>query len=172
MTARPQLRSERAEGAELPQRLAESTGQEFRLAHDIPIRAHLLALGPEDHVLLLVLHHIAADGRSLEPLVSDLSTAYRARCEGREPEWAPLPVQYADYAVWQRRHLLDDIALRPQLTYWQQALAGLPDELALPADRPRPARATHRGGDVPYGWIRRCTAACAHSPRRPEPHRS
>ncbi|WP_280633959.1 condensation domain-containing protein [Streptomyces sviceus] len=113
------------------------------------MRAHLLALGPEDHVLLLVLHHIAADGRSLDPLVSDLSTAYRARCEGRKPDWAPLPVQYADFAVWQRQHLLDEIPLGPQLTYWQQTLAGLPDELALPVDRPRPARATHRGGDVP-----------------------
>ncbi|MFJ4206088.1 amino acid adenylation domain-containing protein [Streptomyces sviceus] len=148
-TARPQLRTERAAAHELPVQLAELTGREFRLAHDIPIRAHLLALGPQDHVLLLVLHHIAADGRSLEPLVRDLSTAYRARREGREPDWAPLPVQYADFAVWQRQRVLDDSAPDSQLAYWRQALAGLPDELALPVDRPRPARATHRGGDVP-----------------------
>ncbi|MFF7646159.1 amino acid adenylation domain-containing protein [Streptomyces canus] len=148
-TARPRLRSERVAAHELPMQLAELTSEEFRLAHDIPIRAHLLTLGPEDHVLLLVLHHIAADGRSMEPLVRDLSTAYRARCEGRKPDLAPLPVQYADFAVWQRQHLLDDTALDPQRTYWRQALAGLPDELALPVDRPRPARATHRGGDVP-----------------------
>ncbi|MGC0335298.1 amino acid adenylation domain-containing protein [Streptomyces sp. SLBN-8D4] len=143
------LRTERVEAHELPVRLAELTSQEFRLAHGIPIRARLLTLGPEDHVLLLVLHHIAADGRSLEPLVRDLSTAYRARREGRKPDWAPLPVQYADFAVWQRQHLLDDTTLAAQLTYWRRRLTGLPDELALPVDRPRPARATHRGGDVP-----------------------
>ncbi|MFF7169127.1 amino acid adenylation domain-containing protein [Streptomyces pseudovenezuelae] len=172
-TARHRLRvrSEPAEAQELPARLAELTGEEFRLAHHIPLRAHLLALGPEDHVLLLVLHHIAADGRSLEPLVRDLSTAYRARCQGRAPEWAPLPVQYADFAVWQRRHLLDSTALDPQLAYWRQTLAGLPDELALPVDRPRPARATHRGGDVPvrldpalHGQLRSLAAETGTTP--------
>ncbi|UUU36218.1 amino acid adenylation domain-containing protein [Streptomyces sp. CA-210063] len=147
--ARPGLRVERVVEAEVLVRLAELAGLEFRLAEDIPFRAHLLVLGPEDHVLLLVLHHMAADGRSLEPLVRDLATAYRARREHRDPVWAPLPVQYADFAVRQRELLLDSDVMERQVTYWSGALAGLPDELALPTDRPRPARATHRGGDIP-----------------------
>ncbi|MFF5965053.1 amino acid adenylation domain-containing protein [Streptomyces collinus] len=148
---RPRLLVERAMSSadELPLRLTELARQEFRLAQDIPLRAHLLPLGPDDHVLLLVLHHIAADGRSLEPLFRDLATAYRARRESRAPGWTPLPVQYADFAVWQREQLRDGDATRRRLDYWTAALAGLPDELTLPVDRPRPSRATHRGGDVP-----------------------
>ncbi|GAA2477051.1 amino acid adenylation domain-containing protein [Streptomyces longisporus] len=143
----PELQADHVTEAELPQRLAQLAGEGFEISADVPFRARLLVLGPEDHVLLLVLHHIAADGWSLDPLLLDLATAYRARLEGREPDRAPLPVQYADYCVWQREVLGDD--LDRQLDHWRRALAGLPDELPLPADRPRPARATHRGGDIP-----------------------
>ncbi|SDJ28185.1 amino acid adenylation domain-containing protein [Lentzea albidocapillata subsp. violacea] len=121
--------------------------QEFDLAVDAPIRTTLFVTGPDEHVLLLLLHHIAVDGASLGPLVRDLRTAYTARLAGAEPGWAPLPVQYADYTLWQR-DLLDSL-LAGQVEHWRGALAGLPDELALPADRPRPAVATHRGGTVP-----------------------
>ncbi len=147
--ARPRLHVESVAETELPDRLAELAGHEFLLTEDAPFRAHLLVLGPEDHVLLLVLHHIAADGWSLEPLVRDLTTAYRARREGRDPRWAPLPVQYAAFGVWQRELLLDGEVMSRQLAHWKKTLTGLPDELALPADRPRPARATHKGGDIP-----------------------
>ncbi|MFE9450308.1 amino acid adenylation domain-containing protein [Streptomyces sp. NPDC006739] len=144
---RPELHVEDLAEPRLASRLAELAGQGFRLAEQVPFRAHLLVLGPEDHVLLLVLHHIAADGWSLDPLVRDLATAYRARLAGQEPDWAPLPVQYADYCVWQH-----DVLEREQdrtLAHWRETLAGLPDELPLPTDRPRPAGATHRGGDIP-----------------------
>ncbi|MDX3452285.1 amino acid adenylation domain-containing protein [Streptomyces sp. ME02-8801-2C] len=143
--ARPRLDVSGVTQAELPDRLAELAGQEFRLTEDIPLRAHLLVLGPEDHVLLLLLHHIAADGWSLDPLTRDLDAAYRARQENRVPDWTQLPVQYADFAVWQG----EQTSPATHLAYWTTALAGLPDELPLPTDRPRPARATHRGGDIP-----------------------
>ncbi|MEV0219673.1 amino acid adenylation domain-containing protein [Streptomyces sp. NPDC050704] len=150
--SRPELRVTHATETELPEQLAELAGDGFHLADDIPFRAHLLVLGPEDHVLLLVLHHIAADGWSLDPLARDLATAYRARLAGREPGWAPLPLQYADYCSWQNDVTGNTDLADRQLVYWQEALAGLPDELPLPTDRPRPARATHRGGDIPVRW--------------------
>ncbi|MFF5369822.1 amino acid adenylation domain-containing protein [Streptomyces sp. NPDC013187] len=144
---------------ELQHRLRRSAGVGFRIDQDAPFRAHLLVLGPEDRVLLLVLHHIAGDGWSLNPLLRDLAAAYRARLEAREPDWAPLPVQYADYCVWHHEVLGDE--QDRQLHHWREALAGLPDELTLPADRPRPARATRRGGDIPvrldaelHRWLR------------------
>ncbi|MET9230144.1 amino acid adenylation domain-containing protein [Lentzea sp. NPDC003310] len=127
--------------------LADAARQEFDLAVDAPVRTTLFATGPDEHVLLLLLHHIAVDGASLGPLVRDLRTAYTARLRQEEPGWAPLPVQYADYTLWQR-DLLDSL-LADQVEHWRGALAGLPDELALPTDRPRPAVATHRGGTVP-----------------------
>uniref|UniRef100_UPI003A7FDB44 condensation domain-containing protein n=1 Tax=Streptomyces sp. CL12 TaxID=3391744 RepID=UPI003A7FDB44 len=121
----------------------------FDLARDLPVRGTLLELAPDDHVLLLVVHHIASDGWSNTPLMRDLGTAYEARLDGVAPGWEPLPVQYADYTLWQRDVLgsADDPAsvIASQLAYWKGALAGLPDEVSLPADRPRPVVASYRG---------------------------
>ncbi|MFJ4306567.1 amino acid adenylation domain-containing protein, partial [Streptomyces pseudovenezuelae] len=121
----------------------------FDLASETPLRIRLFRKSPDDHLLLLVIHHIAADGWSLTPLLSDLATAYDARRAGTAPVWEPLPVHYADYTLWQR-HLLgaeDDPTSRAgrQLAYWRTHLAGLPDQLALPFDHPRPAVADPRG---------------------------
>ncbi|MGW6868503.1 amino acid adenylation domain-containing protein, partial [Streptomyces sp. NPDC054901] len=133
--------------------LARAGRHSFDLTRDVPVRAELLRLAPAEHALLLSVHHIAGDGWSLGPLVRDLATAYTALAGGRAPEWTPLPVQYADYALWQAARLGDaadpaSVAGR-QLAHWKQALAGAPDLLELPADRPRPAVASHRGGRVP-----------------------
>ncbi|MYW17126.1 non-ribosomal peptide synthetase, partial [Streptomyces sp. SID2955] len=127
----------------LTARLAGLSATPFDLAASLPLRAHLLALGDQEHVLLLVIHHIASDGWSNAPLFRDLSEAYAARTEGRAPGWEPLPVQYADYALWQQRLMEQDE--ERQLGFWRETLADLPEEATLPADRPRPATASNRG---------------------------
>jgi amino acid adenylation domain-containing protein len=133
--------------SELADRLREFAARPFDLARDLPIRAALFTVGPDEHVLSLVLHHIASDGWSVGPLTQDLATAFAARCAEHAPEWSPLPVQYVDYALWQRE-LLGSGIQSEQLEYWRKALAGAPEELTLPTDRPRPAVSSHQGGVV------------------------
>ncbi|WP_210604560.1 non-ribosomal peptide synthetase [Brevibacterium oceani] len=120
----------------------------FDVSTQLPIRALLVRLGADDHLLLLTLHHIAADGWSLRPLAGDLSDAYRARARGTTPTIPELPIQYADYALWQRRTLGSeedpDSEIADQLAHWKDALSGAPVELRLPVDRPRSAQNTDR----------------------------
>uniref|UniRef100_UPI00202EDC45 amino acid adenylation domain-containing protein n=1 Tax=Streptomyces sp. MSC1_001 TaxID=2909263 RepID=UPI00202EDC45 len=133
---------------------AARAGRGFDLTTEIPLRAHLYRTAPDEHLLLLVVHHIAADGWSVAPLTHDVSRAYTARCAGQAPAWTALPVQYADFAVWQRELLgvesdASSVVAR-QLGFWRERLAGMPEELALPFDRARPAVMSHRGGTVPF----------------------
>ncbi|MFE4576973.1 amino acid adenylation domain-containing protein [Streptomyces chartreusis] len=138
----------------LPGALAAEAAHPFDLSAQVPLRARLFALGADRHVLALTVHHIAADGWSLQPLARDVVTAYRARLAGGAPDWEPLPVRYADYARWQRELLGakddPDSLIARELAHWRAALAGLPEELELPADFPRPARAGGRGGSVAH----------------------
>src|SRR5467141_1937222 len=137
---------------ELSGALARATQAGFDLSREVPLRAHLFALGANEHVLLLVLHHIAGDGWSLGPLVRDLSRSYAARLAGGVPDFAPLAVQYADYTLWQQAVLGDESdaggALSRELSFWRDRLCGLPEQIALPFDRARPAVSSHRGGSV------------------------
>jgi amino acid adenylation domain-containing protein len=150
--ATPELLVERTERAELPVRLARTAGHVFDLARELPVYAALLTVDDEEHVLVLVTHHIASDGWSLGILVRDLAEAYQARLAGQPPRWAQLPVQYADYTMWQRDLLGgdrdDESVLSRQLAHWTSTLAELPEELSLPYDRPRRAAPTHRGATV------------------------
>ena len=133
--------------------LAATARQTFDLANEPPLRAHLFVLGEREHVLLLLLHHIAGDGWSMAPLVRDLAAAYAARCRGVAPKLPALPVQYADYTLWQRDVLGEESdpesVISRQLAYWTERLEGLPDQLDLPFDRPRPAASSYRGDSVP-----------------------
>ncbi|MCL2532715.1 MAG: amino acid adenylation domain-containing protein, partial [Nocardiaceae bacterium] len=127
----------------------------FDVTSEAPFRIELLRVSDSEYVVAMVLHHIAADGSSFGPLARDLMIAYAARAEGAAPAWAPLPVQYADYAVWQHEMLGSESdpnsIAGQQLAHWTRALAGLPDQLDLPADRPRPAVASNAGAKFRFG---------------------
>ncbi|MER6915625.1 amino acid adenylation domain-containing protein [Streptomyces sp. NPDC000594] len=142
-------------GGTLDARVIEATRAVFDIEREIPLRATVLRLDAEQHVIALVVHHIAADQWSARPLLADLAAAYGARRRGAAPAGPALPVQYADYTLWQEEILgAPDPAgegepsgvLADQLAHWRERLAGLPEELPLPADRPRPADPSHRGG--------------------------
>jgi hypothetical protein len=141
-------------------RLGEAIGavarHSFDLAAEIPLRATLFRLADDEHLLVAVVHHIAFDGWSLAPLVRDLGVAYASRCAGRAPGWADLAVQYVDYTLWQREHLgeLQDphSVIAAQLGFWEDALAGMPERLQLPTDRPYPPVADYRGAIVAVDW--------------------
>lgn len=125
----------------------------FDLAVDLPLRADVLEIAPDNHVLVLVLHHIAGDGWSFTPLARDLAASYQQRVRGEAAETQPLPVQYADYALWQQELLGSeedpDSLVSRELAHWRSTLDGAPEEITLPIDRPRPARPTGAGSSVP-----------------------
>ena len=153
LNARPTLKVLPVTEATLAEALAAAAQQSFDLSAQIPLRVHLFALSQSEHVLLLVLHHIAADGWSLAPLGRDLACAYAARCQDAAPQLPALPLQYADYTLWQQQLLGSETdpesPLAGQIAFWTKTLEGLPEQLELPTDRPRPALASYRGETVP-----------------------
>ncbi|MDF5759392.1 amino acid adenylation domain-containing protein, partial [Spongiactinospora sp. TRM90649] len=152
-TARVPFRVGGCAEADLAARVTEAARPPFDLATGPLLRAEALRLGPDDHAVVLVLHHVVTDEWSDRPFLTDLTTAYTARAAGRAPGWAPLPVQYADYTLWQARLLGDPAASADSLSarqtaYWRRALAGLPDEIPLPFDAPRPGERGGVGGVI------------------------
>ncbi|SCX40487.1 non-ribosomal peptide synthetase [Variovorax sp. EL159] len=138
---------------EIAAQLHAAARTSFDLGNTAPLRPHLFKLASDEHVLLLLTHHIVGDGASLLPLARDLSVAYAARCEGKAPGWAPLPLQYADYALWQQELLgseddPESMAGR-QREFWRETLRDLPEQMSLPTDRPHPAVPSYRGDVVP-----------------------
>ncbi|WP_454907644.1 amino acid adenylation domain-containing protein [Variovorax gossypii] len=151
-SARPVVAEADSSEDEIAAQLHAAAGHGFDLCSTAPLRVHVFRLADDEHVLLLLTHHIAGDGASLLPLARDLSVAYAARRDGQAPGWQPLPLQYADYALWQQELLgseddPDSMAGR-QRAFWRETLDALPEQLALPTDHPRPLAPSHRGDVV------------------------
>ncbi|MBG1265934.1 non-ribosomal peptide synthase/polyketide synthase [Nostoc sp. WHI] len=127
------------------QLVAEEACKPFDLANGSVLRVKLWQVAQDEYVLAFAIHHIAADGWSLGVLISELSAYYRAIATGNPITLPELPIQYADFAVWQRQWLINEV-LERQLSYWKQQLTGAPPLLELPTDRLRPAIQTFRGG--------------------------
>ncbi|MFF3750435.1 amino acid adenylation domain-containing protein [Streptomyces sp. NPDC002018] len=150
---RPALHLTEAREEELPALLGRATARTFDLTREVPWTHTLFALSDTDHVLHLLVHRIAADAQSTGVLMRDLAAAYGARRRGRAPERAPLPLQFADYALWERELLSGEqdreTLAWDEIQFWRGALEGVPEGLELPTDRVRPALPTRRAGSVP-----------------------
>ncbi|PSB67760.1 non-ribosomal peptide synthetase, partial [filamentous cyanobacterium CCP1] len=129
----------------------------FNLTTDSLLRVTLLQFAPTESVLLLTMHHIVADGWSLGVLIRELAECYTAFVERRSPTLPPLPIQYTDFALWQRNRLQGEI-LEKQIAYWRKQLQDLP-VLELPSDRPHPAVQTYRGATYPLQLSPKLTQA-------------
>ncbi|MGH3939307.1 MAG: condensation domain-containing protein, partial [Pseudonocardiaceae bacterium] len=150
--AHPVINALSATSDQVADLVTTAVSQRFDLSIEVPVRVTLITSSSNEHVLVILLHHIATDEWSDRPFLHDLTLAYTARGAGRAPDWAPLPIQYADYALWQRQLLGDpddpDSRYHHELAYWRAALDGIPDELLLPTDRPRPELPSHRGNSI------------------------
>ncbi|NMD97848.1 amino acid adenylation domain-containing protein, partial [Rhodococcus sp. BL-253-APC-6A1W] len=149
-----EVRVEDVSADDAPGRVVEAVTTGFDVTLQVPVRVRLLRVAPQEHLLVVVIHHISGDGFSMGPLTRDVVTAYAARAAGAAPGWSALEVQYADYSLWQREVLGDEsdpesLAAK-QIAFWKQSLDGLPDQLDLPTDRPRPAEQSFAGDDVEF----------------------
>jgi amino acid adenylation domain-containing protein len=144
-----QSQPETERAAEVDRLATEEAQRPFDLTRGPLIRASLLRLAEKTHVLLLTMHHIVSDGWSIGVAVRELAALYLAFASGQPAALPELPIQYADFALWQRQRMQGEI-LERQLVYWKQQLAGAPPMLELPASRPRPARQTFRGARQPF----------------------
>ena len=126
------------------ERIRAEVDKPFDIEREPVIRARLLRLAPDDHILVLVIHHIAFDEWSTQVFMREFGAIYEALVAGREPNLPPLPIQYADYAWWQRQELSGE-KLETQIDYWRRQLAGAPSLITLPTDHPRPPIQTYHG---------------------------
>lgn len=147
--AQVELLVTRINESDLNAEITSASRYSFNLAMEPSIYAQLFTVKHDKHVLVLLLHHIVADGWSLTPLTRDITAAYKARTRGEVPNLPPLPVQYADYALWQEELLArdsgEDSLVAKQLDYWKETLANLPEQLELPMDFPRPIEPSYKG---------------------------
>src|SRR5262249_53429885 len=127
------------------QLVREEAWKPFDLSADLMLRASLFRLAPKEHILLLTSHHIASDGWSSGLMRQELAKLYTARLEGRTPGLEELSIQYADFAVFQNQCFNRGL-FNAQIEYWRKQLAGAPELLTLPTDRPRPDRQSYKGG--------------------------
>ncbi|MDW8319679.1 MAG: condensation domain-containing protein, partial [Anaerolineae bacterium] len=141
--------SDEAREAAIQEALRQEAQQPFDLARGPLLRGRLLRLADDDHILAFTVHHIVSDGWSTGVLIEELAALYAAFSAGQPSPLPPLPLQYADYAAWQRRWLQGEV-LERQLAYWKEQLAGIPPLLELPTDRPRPPVMTYRGDTLGF----------------------
>ncbi|WP_110927796.1 amino acid adenylation domain-containing protein [Bacillus massiliglaciei] len=150
---KPSLRVSEVSSDDLEDKLLAAIQYSFDLKEEPPFKAELF-VGERESVLLLLLHHIIGDGWSLNTLAGDLAKAYSARLAGQNPDFIPLPVQYTDYTLWQKKMLGNEedmnSVMHNQLQYWKQRLAGLPEEMELPYDYPRQAVSSSQGESIPF----------------------
>jgi amino acid adenylation domain-containing protein len=162
LSARPEAERE----TELARALRAECGRPFDLSRDLMLRALLVRLGREEHVLLLVTHHIASDGFSSAILHRELSALYSARLRNAAPTLQELPIQYADFACWQQGASHAEMLAR-HLAYWKRQLDGAPLELELPSDRPRPAARTDGGARVYFNLPGKLVRSVAGLSKKP-----
>ncbi|MDQ0297941.1 nonribosomal peptide synthetase DhbF [Salibacterium salarium] len=152
--AKPELNIIHTDGNKISKEIASAVQYSFDLNSEPAFRAQLFETGLNEYVLLLLLHHIAGDGWSLAPLTRDISAAYTAQMQNAKAGWEDLPIQYADYALWQQQLLSDEddpeSLFAKQITFWKKKLENLPEELALPMDKPRPTKSTHQGDTIDF----------------------
>ena len=150
---------------EIDRQLQQESLRTFDLERDLMLRGCVLQLGSQEQILLLVMHHIAFDGWSMGILTAQLQELYAAYCSGRAPNLPSSPIQYADFALWQRQYLQGEV-LDSALAYWRQQMVGAPALLSLPTDRPRPAIQTFRGGSRCFTLDRDLTSALSRLSRQ------
>ncbi|MBD2201839.1 amino acid adenylation domain-containing protein [Calothrix sp. FACHB-1219] len=132
------------QSAEIQKLATQEADQPFNLNNDLLLRAKLIQLNPTEHILLFTMHHIVSDGWSIGVLIHELATLYPAFCQDKTSSLAELPIQYGDFAIWQKEYLQGE-ALTSQKNYWKQQLSGSLPVLQLPQDYPRPAVQSYRG---------------------------
>jgi amino acid adenylation domain-containing protein len=154
----PLIVTELQQAEELQELVRQVITTPFNLRSLPLLRLHLYQLAADSHVFVLVIHHIIADGWSLGLMIKELSLSYTAFCQGEAAKLQPLPIQYADFAHWQRT-TFEQTQLPAQLAYWKQKLAGKIEVLELPTDYPRPAIARYQGGTISFTINREISAA-------------
>src|SRR5699024_7019548 len=164
------LESTDVDGADLNTAMKQRLHRPFDISRDVPLRATLFRLGAQEHVLLLVIHHIATDEGSEETLLRDLDTAYQHRVRGTKPHWPEHEPDYIDHTLRQWQHLgspsTPGSTAARLAREWHTALAGAPEEMTLPTDRPRPARASGHGVVAPFRISARTTTLLGAVARR------